>query len=165
MLVGYILSIVCIKCSQFSRLPTLLSSQYVAVVCVELVHSSLADREDIFITYLIIIIKSGVSIFPIVVTLCRCCGVCLKWLYHHMLSISYTYVYIESHIYIYIYIYINRAVLWCVQIMEYIMSRWSYFRFFAHRITSLSPLYTPIWKYWTSKMLVNYILSPVCVKD
>ena len=37
------------------------------VVCVKLARSRLSDREDIFITHLIIIIKSEVSAFPIVV--------------------------------------------------------------------------------------------------
>ena len=39
------------------------------VTCVELSHSSLGDWKDIFITHLIIIIKSEVSTFPIVVTI------------------------------------------------------------------------------------------------
>ena len=43
------------------------------VVCVELVHWSLGDRENIFITHLIITIKSEVSIFPIVVIFFRGC--------------------------------------------------------------------------------------------
>ena len=37
------------------------------VVCVKPTHVSLGDREDIFLTHLIIIIKSAVSTFPIVV--------------------------------------------------------------------------------------------------
>ena len=41
--------------------------------CVELAHSSLGDWKNIFITHLIIIIKSEVSTFPIVVIFCRGC--------------------------------------------------------------------------------------------
>ena len=37
------------------------------VAFVELAHSSLGDRKDIFITHLNLIIKSKVSTFPIVV--------------------------------------------------------------------------------------------------
>ena len=54
-----------------------------SVVCVKLAHSSLSDREDISITFLIIIIKSEVSIFPIFFVV-----VCLGWLCYHMLSVS-----------------------------------------------------------------------------
>ena len=59
------------------------------VVCVELAHSSLGDREDIFVTHLIIIviIKSEVSTFPFGVIFSM--FVCLMWLHHHMLSVSY----------------------------------------------------------------------------
>ena len=59
--------------------------------------------------------------------------VCLRWLYHYMLSVSYIYIYIYIHIYIYIYIPGNLvcvfyfcAVLWHAHIIEYIMTRWSY---------------------------------------
>ena len=46
------------------------------------------NREDIFIAHLItIIIKSEVSTFPIVSYLSMV--VCLRWLYHHVLSVSY----------------------------------------------------------------------------
>ena len=48
-------------------------------------NSSLGNREDIFITHLIIIIKSEVSTFPVVIF---SVVVCLRWLYHHKLSVS-----------------------------------------------------------------------------
>ena len=54
---------------------------------VKLAHSSSGDREDICITHLIIIIKSEVSTFPIVVIFSV--AVCLRWLYYHMLSVLY----------------------------------------------------------------------------
>ena len=50
-------------------------------------HSSLGFREDIFMTHLIIIIKWDVSAFPSVVMFSV--YACLRWLYHHMLSVSY----------------------------------------------------------------------------
>ena len=37
------------------------------VVCVQLIHSSLGDRGDIFVFHFIIIIKSKVSTFPALV--------------------------------------------------------------------------------------------------
>ena len=56
------------------------------VVCVGLAHSTLGDREDTFITPLIIINKSDASTIPIVVIFFNGCerGV----VYHHMLSVS-----------------------------------------------------------------------------
>ena len=59
------------------------------VACVELAHSSLGHWKDIFIIHLIIIIKSEVSTFSIVVILSVV--VCLRWLYCHILS-SMTYI-------------------------------------------------------------------------
>ena len=55
------------------------------VVLVKLPHLSLGNREDIFITHLIII--SEVSVFPTVVIFIR--GCVHGWLYYHMLSVSY----------------------------------------------------------------------------
>ena len=37
-------------------------------------------------------------------------------------------------------------------------------RLLAHPIFSLSSLCRPIWKYWTFKMFVRYILSQVCLR-
>ena len=48
------------------------------------------DGEDIFINHLIIIIKSEVSTFPIVVIFLV--AVCLRRLYHHMLWVSYMFI-------------------------------------------------------------------------
>ena len=36
-------------------------------------------------------------------------------------------------------------------------------RLFAHNTTLLSSLYRRIWRHWTSKMLVEYTLSSVCL--
>ena len=59
------------------------------------------------------------------------------------------------------------SALWCVQIIRDIMTRWSFIRWFirlsirlfARNTTPLSSLSRSIWKYWSSKMLVGYILS------
>ena len=61
------------------------------VLCVILFHTGLGDREDIFITHRIIIIKSEISIFPIAVIFSVV--VCLRWLYHH---VSVSYIFRES---------------------------------------------------------------------
>ena len=64
------------------------SYQFTKLVCVKLWHSSLGDWEDILIIHLIVIIKSEVSSFPTVVIFSVV--VCLRWLHHHRLSVSYT---------------------------------------------------------------------------
>ena len=51
------------------------------------------------------------------------------------------------------------AVLWCAQIIEYIMARWLYSFVGKLHTPSLSSLYGCSWKYCTSKMLVRHILS------
>ena len=55
---------------------------------------------------------------------------------------------------------------------SYDVRKWSstlwpdgYIRLFAHYTTSLPSLCRPIWRHWTAKMLVRYIVSRVCVKD
>ena len=68
----------------FSRLPSLFSSQYVLNWPIQV-----QAIESIYITHTIIITKSEVSTFPIVVIFSV--AVCLRLLYHHMLSFSYTY--------------------------------------------------------------------------
>ena len=60
------------------------------VVCVQLTHFSSGDWKDIFIAHVIIIIKSEVSTFPIVIIFSVV--VCLRCLLHHILSrIAYTF--------------------------------------------------------------------------
>ena len=84
----------------------------------------------------LIIINSEVWTFPIVTF---SMFVCLRWLYYHMLSVSYIYIYIyprKAGLFLY-----HCAVLWCVQIIEYVE--------FAHYTTSLSSLCRCILKYWT----------------
>ena len=54
------------------------------VVCFQLAHFSLGDREDISRAHVIIIIKSEVSTFPIIIF---SVVVCLRCLLHHILSL------------------------------------------------------------------------------
>ena len=54
-------------------------------VCVQLTHSCLGDRRDIFIAHVVIIIKSEVSSFHTVVIFFP--WLCLRWLYHYNLLI------------------------------------------------------------------------------
>ena len=58
------------------------------------------------------------------------------------------------------------AVLWCVQIIKYIMVWFIHgcICLFAHYTTSLSSLCRCICRYWISKILVRYILSSVCLR-
>ena len=54
----------------------------IRVLCVQLTHSGLGDEDEIFITHLMIIIKSEVSAFNIVVIFSW--AVCLRWLCHYI---------------------------------------------------------------------------------
>ena len=102
MLAGYIMSRVCLRWDYFFRLPFCIYR----VACVELAHSSLGDWKNIFITHLIIIIKSEVSTFPIVVIFFRGCV-------SEMVVLSYSVIY---------YIYIPMFSLWHLQTIGYIMA-------------------------------------------
>ena len=61
------------------------------VICVELAHSSLGDQEDIFITHLVIIFKSKVSAFPIVVIFSV--AVCLRLVVVLSYAVSFMCIY------------------------------------------------------------------------
>ena len=119
------------------------------VVCFKPAHSSRGDRGDIFVTQLIIVIKSEVSTIVVIFSV----DVYLRCLYHHMMSVSY----ISGKGFFCYYF----AVLRCTQIIEYIL-RNGRIRF--HYTISSSPLCRRIWKYWTSIMFVRYILSSVCLR-
>ena len=53
--------------------------------------------------------------------------------------------------------------LWCVQIMGYTEARRSYLDLFAPYTIALSAWFRVIWKHWTYKTPVRYILSSVCL--
>ena len=104
------LGIFCRECLRY--LPSFLRNMQ--GVCVKLVHSGWGDREYIFITTLIIIIKAEISIFPIVVI--------FPWLFAWVGCTI-----IDCHIHVspgkagFCVFYC--AVLWCAQIIEYIVTR------------------------------------------
>ena len=75
---------VCLTCCKSYRLPFVVITIY-GVVCVQLAHFSLGDWKDISIAHVIIIIKSEVSILPIVIIFSVV--VCLRCLLHHILSL------------------------------------------------------------------------------
>ena len=85
MIVGYILA----ESVSNMKLVLLITFPIVFAICgvVKLAHWSLGDQEDIFMTHLNIFIRSEAYIFPLLPY--SSTVVCLKWLYHHMLSISY----------------------------------------------------------------------------
>ena len=153
MLAGYIMSRVCLRWDQFFRFPFCIYR----VACVELAHLSLGDWKNISITHLIIIIKSEVSTFPIVVIFFRDCV-------SEMVVLSYSVIY---------YIYIPGTLgpcfhYWC---SVYGICKWSdtlwpvgRVRLFADYTISLSSLCRLIWKHWTTKMLVRYMMPSVCLR-
>ena len=153
MLVGYIMSRVCLRWDQFFRLPFCIYR----VACVELAHSSLGDWKNLYITHLIIIIKSEISTFPIVVIFSRGCV-------SEMVVLSYSVIY---------YIYIPGTLgpcfhYWC---SVYGICKWSdtlwpvgRVRLFADYTILWSSLCRPIWRHWTTKMLVRYMLPSVCLR-
>ena len=153
MLAGYIMSRVCLRWVYFFRLPFCIYR----VACVELAHSSLGDWKNIFITHLIIIIKSEVSTFPIVVIFFRGCV-------SEMVVLSYSvisYIYIPGklglcfHFWCSVYGICKRSdTLWPVGRV----------RLFADYTISLSSLCRLIWRHWTTKMLVRYMLPSVCLR-
>ena len=100
------------KMGLFFRLPFCIYR----VTCVELAHSSLGDWNNIFITHLIIIIKSEVSTFPIVVIFFRGCV-------SEMVVLSYSviyYIYIPGKLGLCFHFFMFS--LWYLQMIGYIMA-------------------------------------------
>ena len=126
------------------------------VVCVQLAHFSLGDWEDISIAHIIIIIKSEVSTLPIIIF--------LPWLsawdacyiiFCHLLRIHSRKTGILFSLLL--------CSLWWVQIAGYVWLA-DRVRLFVHYTISLSSLCKLIWRHWTYKMSVRYILSSVWVR-
>ena len=119
--------------------------------------SVLGNWKDISIAHVIIIIKSEVSIFPIVIFFAVV--VCLRCLVHHILSlIAYTFrkkTGICFHYY-------------CAAYDEckYSDTFWlaDRSRLFVQYTISISALCKLIWRHWTYKMPLRYILSSVWVR-
>ena len=132
------------------------------VACVQLAHSNLGDWKDIFMIHLIIIIKSEVSTFPIVVIFFRGCV-------SEMVVLPYSVIY---------YIYISGtlglcfnylcSVYWCsvYGICKRSDTLWpaGHVRLFVYYTISLSSLCRLIWRHWTNKMLVRCMLPSVCLR-
>ena len=115
----------------------------VSKMLIKLAHASLGHWQDIILTHLIIIIiKSEISTFPLLSYLSVV--VCLGWLYHHMLCLPYIYPGKDRLCFFY-----YCTVLYCVQMIEYIMARWSY-SLFVHHTTSLLQLCRRIQGHWIS---------------
>ena len=124
------------------------------VVCVQLARLSIGDWNDISIAHVITIIKSEVSTFPIVFTFSVV--VCLRCLFHHILSLI-AYTFRENREFVFI------------TIVQFMMSVNSRVRFDL-QIVFVCLYITPshynhcanfIWRHWTYKMPVRYILSSV----
>ena len=101
MLVGYIVSRVCLRCSLFSRLPSLFSPQNVGL------YMLLSSSNRKYHPFPLL------SNFSVVV--------CLRWSYHRVLSVSYIHPGKAGFS-----VFNYCAVLWRAQIIEYIMAWWSY---------------------------------------
>ena len=153
MLVGYIMSRVCLRWDYFFSITF---CKY-RVAFVELAHSNLGYWKNIFITQLVIIIKSEISDFPIVVIFFRGCV-------SEMVVLSYSVIY---------YIYIPGTLGRCFHYVcsVYGICKWSDIlwpvgrvRLFTNYTISLSSLCRPIWRHWITKMLVSYMLSSVCLR-
>ena len=118
--------------------------------------TNVCGREEIFATHLIILIKSEVSICPIFVSVV----VCLKWLYHPILSIV-PYISQEA-CFLFPSVLCNICNIWYMPIACIFMN-WSSFSFVCalHYLSIMIQTYLKHWKY---KMLVRYILSSVCLR-
>ena len=159
LLLGFVIAACVIEVCLIKTIPqrstSVLTAHY-RVACVELAHLSLGDWKNIFITHLIII-KSEVSTFPIVVIFFSGCV-------FEMVVLSYSVIY---------YIYIPGTLgpcfhYWC---SVYGICKWSdtlwpvgRVRLFADYTISLSSLCILMWRHWTTKMLVRYVLACVCLR-
>ena len=82
MLGEYLVDVYLIRCWSY-RLPFIFITIY-GVLCIQLAHLSIGDWKDISIAHVIIIIKSEVSTFPIVIIFFLGCVRCLV---HYILSL------------------------------------------------------------------------------
>ena len=127
------------------------------VVCVQLAHFSIGDWKDISIAHVIIIIKSEVSTFPIVIIFFRGC---VSEMFATSYSVTYC-IYIPGkpgicfNYYCAVYDECKYSDTFC---LEYRI------RLFVHYTISLSSLCKLNWRHWTYKMPVRYILSSVWVR-
>ena len=156
MFVGYLVE-VCLTCCLSYRLPFIFITIY-GVVCVQLAHcSSRWLKEYIYSSCYYhnqigsIHIPHCYHSFTVVL--------CLRCLLHHFLSlIAYTFRKKNGNLF-------SSLVcsLWWVQIFGYVLFA-DRTRLFVQYTISLSSLCKLIWRHWTYKMPVRYILSSVWVR-
>ena len=142
-----------VTCCQSYRLPFIFIIIY-GVVCVQLAHFSIGDWKDISIAHVIIIIKLEVSTFPIVIIVFLGC---VPEMFVTSYSVTYC-IYVPGkpgicfHYYCAVY-----------DECKYSDTFWLADRthLFEQYTISLLSLCKLIWRHWTYKMLVRYILSSV----
>ena len=127
------------------------------VVCVQLTHFSSGEGKDIFIVHVIIIIKSEVSTFPIVI-------IFFRGRVSEMFVTSYSVTYC---------IYIPGKLGFCSHHYCAVYDECKYsdtlwpagrIRLFVHYTISLSSLCKLFCRHWTYEMSARYILSSVWVR-
>ena len=150
MIVGC-LAEVCLTCCRSYWLPFIFITIY-GVVCVQLDHFSLGDWKDISIAHVIIIIKSEVSTFPIVIFFRGCVPKILYIIFCYILHIHSGKT---GNLFL-----LLLCSLWWVQIVGYTFWLDDRIRLFVQYTISLSSLCKLIWRHW---MPVRYILSSVWV--
>ena len=126
-------------------------------------HFNLGDWKDISIAHVIIIIKSEISTLPIVIIFSVI--VCLRCSLHHILSLI-AYAFRENHMHsgkTGILFSLLLYSLWWVKMSDtfWLADR---IRLFVHYTIWLSSLCKLIWRHWTYKMPVRYILPSVWVR-
>ena len=152
MFVEYLVK-VCLACCKSYRWPFIFITIY-GVVCVQLAHFSICDWKDISIGHVIIIIKSEVSTFPIVIIFF--CG-CVPEMFVTSYSVTYC-----------IYVPGKPGLCFHYHCVVYDECKYSDTFWLADRTRllvqytiSLSSLCKLIWRHWTYRMPVRYILSSV----
>ena len=139
------------------KMELVLSDTFFAIHGVARVYSSLGDWKDIFVTQLVIIIKPEASTFPMIVIFFRGC-VCE--------------VVIPSHsVTCYIYIPVTLGLCFHYRCAVYGVCIWTgtwwpagRVRVFAHYIISLSSLCRLVWRHWSFKVFVRYMMPSVCLR-
>ena len=80
----------------------------------------------------------------------------------------YTVSYTHTHIYIYreswVLFLVFVSVLWCAQIIEYIMVRWSYTFVCISHIIIIMQTYLKVLNFWNALHVFRYILLSVCLR-
>ena len=110
---------VCVTCCLSFRLHFILIAIY-GVICVQLAHCNIGDWKDVCIAYVIIIIKSEVSTFHIVIIFFTLV-VCLRCLLHHILLLLHIHSGITGNLFS-----LLLCSLWWVQIVGHVLAWRSY---------------------------------------